>query len=165
MEEIIVERTIKLLQEKLNRQVVKTWAKIDDGLLNINPDHVISTPPFEFKDKDFFRFNLEETVANSNKRIIVGCERSIADSSNRGDIANDYTLEIMFMYETNYSDIRSRIYIPLRYREAIIRTIGENYREITNHSSFISLEDLGVVESDNEGNRSIVAGVVYQVVA
>ena len=87
------------------------------------------------------------------------------ESSNRADSISQYGLEIMFMYETGFDDIRSRIYIPLRIREAIIKTIEENYREITRRSSFISLDDIGIVEADNEGNRSIIAGVLFNIIA
>lgn len=165
MEEILIERTINLLREKLNENVIDVWNRLDQKMARVNPDYKATDPPLNISDKDFYRFNLDEVADTSNKRIIVGADRGIVDATNRGNVLSQYTLEIMFMYETGYQDIRSRIYIPLRYRDAIIQTIETNYREITSQSSWITMDDIGTVESDNDGNRSIISGISYQVIA
>ena len=164
MEEILVERTIQVLSEHLNAQVLKVWSKVETQLTVLDENYEATTPPFEFTEKNFYRFNLDEVASSDEGRIVVGCERKVVESSNRGDFVNGYALEILFMFETGYEDIRFRLYIPMRYRNAILDTIQEHYRTILKRSSYFVIRDMGVVEANNDGNRSILAGVLYDVV-
>ena len=167
MEEILIERTIATLSEHLQSELVKVWQYNAKELLKVNPNNANDlSVPFEVSTDDFFRFNLGERVSSKNYRFIVSSQRGVADSDARGDVANEYDLEIVFLYDFKFgSDELSRYYIPMRVREAVIRTIEENTRDITGSSSNITLDDFITAEASGKGSRTVMAGVLYKIIA
>ena len=165
MEEILVERTIKTLVDHLDGELHKVWNYNEDQLLRLDPGHIQDKKvPFLPEIADFFRFSLDERVSTKNYRFVVSCQRAVIDSTHRGNVANEYDVEIVFIYDYRF-DGKSRYYVPMRVREAIIRAIENNFRIITSRSSDITLEDIATVEAAEKGSRSILAGVLYKIIA
>lgn len=166
MEEIIVERTIVTLSEHLQGELVNVWEYNAKELLQVNPSIETDTDvPFTVSSDDFFRFNLGEKVSSKNYRFIVSAQRGVADSDHRGDIASEYDLEILFLFDYRFGENElSRYYIPMRVRQAIIQAVEKNSREITNRSSNITLHDFLTAEATGKGSRTVMAGVLYKTV-
>lgn len=165
MEEIIVERTIKVLAEHLQPELLDVWLFNESELerLEIIEKKNLDIP-INVSSEDFFRFGLGERVSSKNYRFIVSSQRNIADTDHRGDVANEYDLEIFFIYDFGF-DEKSRYYIPMRVREAIIKAVEKHSRMITGRSSDITLSDISTVETAGKGGRSVLAGVLYKTIA
>ena len=165
MEEILIERTIKVLFENLEEKMTKVWKSVEDKLAKLGPAYQErSKIPFVPTPNDFFRFSLGERISNKNYRFIVSCQRSSVDTTDRGEVANEYELEIVFLYDYKF-DGRSRYYIPMRVREAIMSVIEDQSRHITGRSSNITLGDIQTAEATAKGSRTVMAGVVYKIIA
>ena len=165
MEEILVERTIVALTHGLPKALQNVWRYNEDQLGELNSDHQKNyLPPFLPVADDFFRFSLDERVSSKNYRFVVSSQRTVIDSTHRGDVANEYDVEIMFLYDYRF-DGKSRYYIPMRVREAIIKAIEENFRFITRRSSDITLTDITTAEATGKGSRTVVAGLLYKIIA
>ena len=165
MEEVIVERTIKTLTDHLSGEMTKVWDRNEELLKKLDSSHEKNlTLPFSVVSDDFYRFSLDERVSPKGYRFIISCQRNIADSTDRADLANEYDLEILFLYDFNFSG-KSRYYIPMRVRQAIIQTIQENSREISGRSSYVTLSDIQTAEAAGKGARTVLCGLLYKVIA
>ena len=163
MEEVLIERTIKVLTVELQAKLVETWERQNKSLKEINPSREDDQVPFEVEESDFFRYSLEERPTTKNYRFIVSCQREILDSTDRGMSISEYETEIVFLYDFGYDKV-SRYYIPLRVREAISKTIQENFRKITRQSSHITPHNTAAVETANGGDRMVITGISYKIV-
>ena len=165
MEEILVERTIKALSEFLMPELAKVWIDQEDMLVSLDIGHQKNLNiPINPVPEDFYRFSLDERVSSKNYRFIVSCQRNVADSSHRGEFASEYDIEIIFLYDYGFDGV-SRYYTPFRVRQAIIQAIEKNSRQFTGRSSDITLSEFLMAEASGKGSRTVMAGILYKIIA
>ena len=163
MEEQLVERTIKLLAGNLRGVMATNWEKQHIAMTNIDDAYQELAMP-EFVEEDFYRFSLDERISSKDYRFVVGCQRSVQDTTQRADVLEIYTLDILYIHDFKF-DNQSRYYIPMRVRNSVIALIGSHYRNITGRSSNIVLKDIAMAEEAAKGSRSVLTGVSYDIVA
>ena len=165
MEEVLIERTIKTLTDYLQAEMVKVWATNEDELSKLDPGYVKNLViPFTASNEDFYRFSLDERASQKNYRFVVSCQRNVADTTDRGELANEYDLEIVFFYDFSFVG-KSRYYIPMRVRDAVIRAVENQSRKITGRSSYITLAEINTAEMTVKGGRTVLCGLLYKIIA
>ena len=164
MEEVLVERTIKVLVDYLDAEMALVWTDIEGKLEKLDPMYQKNlTLPFIVDAQDFFRFSLDERPSVKNHRFIISCQRTIADTTDRSDLASGYDLEVIFMYDYTF-DGKSRYYIPMRVREAIINALQKHSRLITGRSSYFSVGEINTAEMSDTASRTVLCGVQFKTI-
>lgn len=174
-EEIYILRTIDLLKEGLNTEILKVWEQIRNsysasgydatGTDDNNPNKITLIEPPDIADEDYFQWSLEEKPFTGVWAILVNCDLQLQDSNDAVFLLGNYQLSVGIAYQTQY--IEADRYAALsRIRIAIMETIKKRHDRILYNGGTLEVASTRMRDiNPAEGNRIVVAEVLYNLIS
>ena len=162
-EEILIERTVKVLEDNLNSALTEVWGEVAANYTKLGVDKTLIDAPV-ISAGSYHRWSLEDRAATSDFKIIVNSGLTPSDSTNVGTPLRQYDLsiEIIWTYGQQESD---RYSVPARVREGVLRTIEKFKRDIVGTNKIWVADAMMGADNPGEGNRESAAGVLYNIIA